>query len=330
MAKFFGFSSMKKIKLFPKIIRVLLASIYMLNAYALPKGNSAWLYGKEQSWINQIQRFNDKAVLSHRFNYLFPEAGVVHVDSKHNQLLITYDFNTTKFYKSRLKNVKILPNLSFWVANTNFKHWSNIQYKKAADSIASIVNNDPNADGVFLDLESYSATLLPFYQEFAKQLRNKKKIISVIVRPGEEDSAWFQTLGQNAFVVLYGYDLHEPNDSALPVSPEVYQRRLKTAITNLMQVAKVTHTQVMGGIPLVATTYEWEQKIDKNNPSLNLKNLYHQIDYFKVALQEYTQIQSPLYLGLSVWAFVSDFSSQKYFPLTISSKEWQLLSKYAE
>jgi len=87
-------------------------------------GNSAWLYGKEELWIKQISDYNKKQSPSCKINYLFPETGIIPIDSKHNKLIMTYDPGVTKFYKEKLKNIKIIPDLSFWVAQTNFKHWS--------------------------------------------------------------------------------------------------------------------------------------------------------------------------------------------------------------
>lgn len=305
-------------------------SLYIANGYALEKGNSAWLYGKQQAWISEIQQFNTTVSPSNRLNYLFPETSIIHIDSAHDALLMSYDPSVTAFYKQQLKNVKVIPDLSFWVANTNFKNWPVIKYQEAADKIANYINNDPNADGVFLDLESYSSNLLPFYMRLAKDFKGHNKIISVILRPGEENDTWFQALGNNAFVVLYGYDLHTSQDSILPVSPQEYQKRLTVAVNNLMKVAEKNNMPVMAGIPVIATTYEWEQKvIDKNNPSKNLVSHYKQIDYFKAALQVYNNIHSSLYLGFSIWAFVCDSKPQLqiYIPFTISSDEWKILYK---
>lgn len=299
-----------------------------INASGLPKGNSAWLYGKEESWVNQIQRFNTKVSTQNRIKYLFPETGIIHIDSLNSKLLIGYDPTVTKFYKERLKDVKIMPDLSFWVAHTNFKTWTNKQYWAAADNIAKLINEDTNADGVFLDLESYRAVLLPFYTRLVKNLQATHKIISVIVRPGQEDVTWFNTLGDNAFVVLYGYDLHLADDPILPISPEKYQQRLSLAVESLIQVAESTNMQIMGGIPVVATTYEWEQKIiDKNVPGKKMKGDYKQIDYFQSALKVYNKIQTPLYLGFSIWAFISEPKLQWYLPYTISAEEWSIMSK---
>lgn len=307
-----------------KFIFTLFSLFWFINSQALPKGNSAWIYGKRSSWITQIQDYNIHVPINQRLNYLFPEAGVVHIDSTHEALLMTYDPTVTKFYKQQLKNVAILPDLSFWVAHTNFKTWPVKKYQEAANQIAEKINEDPNADGVFLDLESYTPTLLPFYQSLVKDLQTHHKTLSVIVRPGEENTAWFKTLGNNAFVVLYGYDLHHSEDPPFPVSPEIYQQRLTVAVEHFMQVAESAHIAVMGGIPVIATTYEWEQKIVAKNRKI--KSAYRQIDYFTSALKVYDQISSSLYLGFSIWAFVSDTKSQIYFPLSISQAEWKILN----
>jgi len=73
---------------------------------------------------------------------------------------------------------------------------------------------------------------------------------------------------------------------------------------------------------------KWEEKIiDKNNPSRNLRGNYRQIDYFKSALQVYNDIHSPLYIGFSIWAFISDMKPQIeiYLPYIISDESWDLL-----
>lgn len=197
------------------------------------------------------------------------------------------------------------------------------KYQEAADQIAEKINSDSNADGVFLDLESYQPTLLPFYQTLAQDLKTHHKILSVIVRPGEENKEWFQSLGNNAFVVLYGYDLHHSEDKSFPVSPEIYQQRLAVAVDHFMQVAQSAYIPVMFGIPLIATTYEWEEKTVGGK---KLKNSYRQIDYFKAALKVYGQISSPLYLGFSIWAFVPDKKSQPYFPTHISQETWEIFT----
>lgn len=309
-----------------KTIFPLILSIFIGNAIALEKGNSAWLYGKETKWIDEIRNFNSMSSSDFRINYIFPETSVIHIDSEHKKFIMTYDVSVTQFYKKKLQEVKILPDVSFWVAHTNFKHWSVTQYQQAADQIATYINNDPNADGVFLDLESYQASLLPFYQRLEKDLEIHHKILSLIVRPGQENVTWFQALGKNAFVVLYGYDLHEEQDSSLPVSPTVYQKRLESAMTQLIKIAEMTHTPIMGGAPAIATTYEWEKKIlDHADTSKNLINSYQQIDYLNAALQTYAHINSDIYLGYSIWAFVSNTQGQMYWPLTISRASWQLL-----
>ncbi len=311
------------LKQFQSLTILIFTFLNLTNAFALPKGNSAWLYGKKEIWITQIKNYNNHAEFLKRLNYLFPETGIIHIDSTHDSLLMTYDPSVTKFYKQQLKNVKILPDLSFWVAHTTFKNWPAKKYQEAADKIAEKINNDSNADGVFLDLESYQPILLPFYQTLVKDLKIHHKILSVIVRPGQENKEWFQTLGNNAFVVLYGYDLHHPEDKSLPVSPEIYQQRLTVAVDHFMQVAKSAHLPVMCGIPLIATTYEWEQKISGVE---KLESNYRQIDYFKAALKVYDQISSPLYLGFSIWAFVSIEKFKTFFPVRISQNMWQILN----
>lgn len=301
--------------------------ICSFNVEALVQGNSAWLYGKDDQWIKKISEFNGGVSKEKRLNYLFPEVGSVHIDDKNKKIIMTYDSSVTEFYKMKLPDIRIIPDLSFWVANTNFKTWTAKQYQAAANEIVNDINQDPNADGVFLDLESYVPNLLSFYVALVHGLKSHHKILSVIVRPGQENITWFKTLGGNAFVVLYGYDLHHPEDSLLPVSPVVYQQRLNVAVDHLMQVAKVTKTPVMGGAPAIATTYEWEQKIlNKNKPGQSLQGQYRQLDYLKAALGVYKQIHSPLYMGFSIWAFILDTkaANQTYLPYQLCEEAWHL------
>lgn len=137
--------------------------LFSANVIAMPLGNSAWIYDKKSEWIEQIKSFNEHVSPTNRINYLFPNAASVHVDQKNEKLIIDYDKSVTQYYNSSLKNIKILPNLSFWVARSNFKNWPEEKYKLSADVIAAIINTDRNAHGVFLDLESYSPNMLPFY-----------------------------------------------------------------------------------------------------------------------------------------------------------------------
>ena len=320
----------KKTKVLIKLTMVLFILIFSGNAIALPEGNSAWVYGKKLDWIEQIKRFNSTVLPSHRINYLFPNTASVHVNQKSEKLIITYDKSVTQYYKHALKNIHMLPDLSFWVAKTNFTQWSKKNYELAADQITSIINNDQNADGVFLDLETYHQNMLPFYQELSKDLKKSNKMLSVIVSPGQENLRWFKSLGKNAFVVLYGYDLHQSGDSVLPVPPNEYRKRLEVAVNNIVKVAHACNIPVMIGIPAIATTREWHKRIDLNHPNKIITNPYHQIDYFIEALKVCQNLSSSrLYLGFSLWAFVKDVKNQQFFPLIISPAEWNLLYNYA-
>lgn len=303
--------------------------LMMSKLYAFPSGNSAWVYGKNTGWIDQVSVFNSQVNLKCRLNYLFPETAIIHVDQKKNQLVFNYDPSVTLFYKSKLHNVKILPDFSFWVAHTNFMQWSEKEYQSAAKMIADKINQDPNADGVFLDLENYKPVLLPFYKTLASSLRKNHKIISVIVRPGQEDLAWFNALGDNAFVVLYGYDLHQSNDGTYPVSPSIYKERLKSAYIHFVKVSNASHIPVMGGVPAIATSYEWEKKIITLNKSTQvLESHYLQMDYLKAALEVYhSGLQPERNMGYSIWAFVDgkDLSRIHELPYQISEARWNLL-----
>lgn len=308
-----------------KYLHWLFIFLLSTNATALTPGNSAWLYGKNESWIQTINAFNQKNKKSRQLNYLFPEIGSLHIDNENKKIILTYDPSITQFYKTQLPNIKIMPDISFWVANTNFKTWSPKEYQAAAKCIAGHINQDKNADGVFLDLESYKPSLLPFYVALVKELSTHHKLLSVIVRPGQENIAWFNALGKNAFVVLYGYDLHQPQDGRLPVSPIIYESRLSSAMNHLMQTAEITHTPIMGGVPVIATTYEWEQKMTQTGHYLH--GQYRQIDYLKAALTVYRNNHSENYMGFSIWAFVlgSKIEAQRYLPNQISKENWGLL-----
>lgn len=317
-----------KLSFFSKSLSLFALVVLMSNTEAMTPGNSAWLYDKSDVWVSEISHFNQSVPPKHRLNYLFPETAIIHIDSEKNTLLMTYDASVTKFYKSRLPHCQILPDLSFWVANTSFKTWSPLEYERAAKRIVDLINQDPNADGVFLDLETYQPSFLPFYRTLVAGLNKTHKVLSVIVRPGQENKTWFDVLGKNAFIVLYGYDLHHPEDTELPVSPETYQARLQAATNHLVSVAETTQTPFMGGLPLIATTYEWEEKIYQHpDNKRHLKNTYPQIAYAKAALETYQHISSKLALGYSIWAFVSHQKSQTqiYLPDTINDESWALL-----
>ena len=302
-------------------IFILIASIFLsANVSALSYGNAAWLYGKKTTWIQKISEMNN---INYQFRYLIPEAAVVHVDAGNNRLVYRYDRSVTAFYKEKLPRVKVLPDFSFWVAKTSFMHWRKGDYVLAAKAIAADVNQDSNADGVFLDLENYKPVLLPFYKTLSLELKKSHKILSVIVRPGQENVEWFKALGDNAIVVLYGYDLHEAGDGDYPVSPRVYQKRLNAAFKHFIDVAVTSHTYAMGGLPAIATTYEWEKKII--SPTKTLTNPYPMIDYTNAALAVYHNHATPFYLGHTLWAFVDTKKNFKELPVNISPTVWQNL-----
>ncbi len=287
--------------------------------------NSAWLYGKNASWVEMISAFNDKGGSRCQFGYLFPETAVVHVDERRRRLVYQYDSSVTAFYKEKLPNVKVLPDFSFWVGKTNFMHWQKDDYISAARLIAADINEDKNADGLFLDLENYQPVLLPFYKTLSSELKKTHKILSVIVRPGQENANWFKAMGHNAIVVLYGYDLHEANDGEYPVAPDIYKARLNKVFSDFIKVAETSHTYAMSGIPVIATTYEWEQKIV--SPTKTLTNPYPQIDYTNAALQVTQHQHTPLYLGYTVWAFTEPKNNTPFheLPYKISPMAWKML-----
>ncbi len=295
------------------------------NTFASNAFNSVWLYGKNASWVEMISAFNHSSGSSCQFGYLFPETAVVHVDEGGHRLMYRYDKSVTAFYKEKLPNVKVLPDFSFWVAKTNFMRWQKQDYIAAAKLIAADVNKDKSADGVFLDLENYQPVLLHFYKTLSSELKKTHKILSVIVRPGQENADWFKTMGDNAIVVLYGYDLHEANDGDYPVSPDIYKARLNKAFIHFIKITQTSHTHAMSGIPVIATTYEWEQKIV--SPTKTLTNPYPQIDYINAALQVTQNQHTPLYLGYSVWAFTEPKNNTPFneLPYKISPAAWKIL-----
>ena len=87
---------------------IVISSLMLPCAFALPRGNSAWVYGIKDSWVEQIQGFNAGVKKSHQFKYLFVDVGSATVKDNGRQLVIAYDKRRTRFYKKKLKDVKIL------------------------------------------------------------------------------------------------------------------------------------------------------------------------------------------------------------------------------
>lgn len=308
---------------FKHIVSLVLSFVWMPICFALQPGNSAWVYSFKPSWVDHIKQVNASSQASNHFHYLFVNVGNVSVNSDH-LLNIHYNHHRTQQLKKKLPNIHILANLSFWVKGTKFFKWSPAEYKKAADKIAHLVNQDPYVSGAFLDLEIYKPCLLPFYKELKDKLNQKDKILAFIVRPGEETKHWFEQTGSNSIAVLYGYDLHHPDDPSKPVSPKTYGKRLQKAVNHFVKTADQAKQHFMIGIPAIATTYEWH--CEEVMSGAVLKNPYPQIDYFKQARAVTQSIQSKYYLGNSVWALVAKTKHHIRSPLVISTQEWKLLS----
>lgn len=254
------------------ILLLIMITALTPTCLALQSGNSAWVYGFKPGWVKHIKQINLSSKMANHFHYLFVNVGNISVDSDHHHLKIHYNHQRTKEFKKHLPNVVILANLSFWIKDTGFFKWHPAEYKKAADKIAQLINQDSHVSGVFLDLEIYKPCLLPFYKELTIKLNQQGKILAFIVRPGEETQQWFEQTGNNSLAVLYGYDLHHAEDSSMPVNHKTYAKRLQKAVNHFVATASKAKQHFMIGIPAIATTYEWHREQLKNGSVL--KNPY--------------------------------------------------------
>src|SRR5581483_10287710 len=150
--------------------------IHTVYASDLKRGNSAFLYGKNNAWISQIKKYNAAVPVKNRINYLFPLSGRAHVSEGQDVLSVTYDPSVTAFYKTQLPNAKILANISFRSKNSSFGHLTPEAYIRAADQIARVILADPSIDGIHLDIEIYGDNMLPFYRQLSDTLRSHGKI----------------------------------------------------------------------------------------------------------------------------------------------------------
>jgi len=309
------------------IIFVMLAFLAQaVYASDLKKGNSAFLYGRNNAWISQIKKYNAAVPAENRISSLFPLVGRAHVSEGQDVLSVTYDPSVTAFYKTQLPHARILANISFRSKNSSFGHLTPEAYVRAADQIARVILADPSVDGVHLDVEIYGDNMLPFYRRLSDTLRSHGKITALFASSSGISEDLLEALGDNAMIVLYGYDLFDDADRDKPVSPDIYKERLKMAVRSLGKKIHHAPSAFMVGIPAVATVHEWEYKTACSGSNCQtVKSGYRQQEYFSKALEVIRDVQDEKYMGYVIWAFVDNKDNQAYLPLDISDAEWEMM-----
>ena len=48
-----------------------------------------------------------------------------------------------------------------------------------------------------------------------------------------------------------------------------HQQRLQIGVNHFIKIASITHAPIMGGVPAIAPTYEWKQRIVNRHNIIN-------------------------------------------------------------
>ncbi len=294
-----------------------------------PRGISAWVYDYSEGRMQAIRDYNSQVPDQRKFNYLFPYCGSLTATGK-GEYHLYYKGWLSSVFKPKLRNCLVLPIVDGW-HNGQFNDWTKEQYEEAAQQVAEKIINDPNADGVQMDIEPYNNGQLYFYQHLGKLLRAKGKILTHFLwgHTPQNDPAIFKACD---IVVLSGYDYHPENKSA-----QEYGKMLADGVNNMLRLARSVNGKLMVGIPVMPSCHEYEYKqgdcghVDTGNK---------QTDYISQAVEVLCRYQDdPNYIGWALWQF-SDSGNKplggcpdrcpRYPGGAVPQEHWDLLIKFCQ
>jgi hypothetical protein len=268
-----------------------------IDAGAEPaKGISAWLYANKQSFADQLAAY-DTAVqtksdgASRRLKYLFPWAGTVRITgTTYDPQHVTLDLSTTAtaFYASRLPGVVMLANVDSF-DGAMLSSWSPADQQKLAVQIAQHVLDDPNAQGVHVDIEPYDDRQVPFYKELRAKLNSNGRIVTIFT------SKMSGPIYENVdVVVLSGYDVGA-------TAPSNYARVLECMIRPALQSAQNAGSYLMVGIPASASWEEYAYRTSDGG-TCDKDTGFTQEEWLDAALKAVCPHHyDSHYLGVSLW-----------------------------
>jgi hypothetical protein len=270
------------------------------------KGWGCWLYGKQDSFANDINSYNEQASLEERIRYIFAYSGTLDLQT----LNLSYDINVTMFYAQRISGAYVLPMID---SSSGLSSLSSTQLNTLSANVAMKLNNDPYASGVHFNIEPDDPKLPEFLMYLRSHLIRSDFIITVTVGNSSVSSElpitfWENLFFQTDFIVLMNYDLAsdiQEGDCSYG-SVDNYYLKAKSKATELLQLASFYDGFVMIGVPGIATHHEFEMRV-KNDGTIEysghamIEYLESGLDAVETTLQEMDENN---YIGISIWSFL--------------------------
>jgi hypothetical protein len=296
---------------------------------ALLQGNSAWAYTMDASNAAAINSYEASAPPNGHFKYFFPDCASVDIGPAGSRTFNISAYGSAaamvSFYKGLLPNAMIMPIIESGCGGncgTIFNGWSVTDMQWAADQTAAFVTTTASTwgsiGGIHLDLETYHDSHLAYYLRLRQDLNALGYRLSFFA-PVSSNSQFFSAAD---FVVFSGYDLGLSGGTA--ETPGAYGNKLGTDVSGLMNLAQATGGYLMVGLPLAASTTEFETYLC-GSCGAPAPSGYSQSQYVSAAAEVLCPYTSNAhFLGVSAW--VMELTGNSYTPAAPSQASWNILS----
>ncbi len=297
-------------------------------------------------WIPNITAFNKEASTGKEISCLYPYTGdiemyctgpsdCVYTGPKKN-VFVYYDVGlpSIKAYHDAFPNVVMLPIIDGSTKSALLKAltYSDVG-TNTADLLVEQVCNDPNSDGVFLDLEPFDISVpgqFAFYSQLAKRFvespcvdtnHPKGRIFGAFLSPGRVKD-WSQVkaaFGNVGYAAVSGYDIKDTNPPT-PTSIQLYHSSVTGMLTTMDAASTKFKIAYKVVVPWAASFGEFNKygKYDPSNPPTDFQLIKDytsegitQLAYVQAARAIITAVcKSAYYLGMDGWSW-SQYKSPK-------------------
>ena len=329
-------------------------------AVTFPKGRCALLYddisttgpaGKKTQdpghWIPNITAFNAGASAGKEIACLYPYAGDIEMNctdssncvytGPNKNVFVYYDvgLKSIKAYHDAFSAAAILPIID---GNTKSALLKALSYTEVgtntADLVVKQVCNDPNADGVFFDLEPLdicSPGQFAFYSEISKQFSSsacidakhpKGRVFGAFISP-HKICDWGKlkaAFGNVGYAAVSGYDIKDTNPPT-PTSIQLYHSSVTSMLMTMNKASVANKLPYKVVVPWAASFGEFNKygKYDSSNPLSDFKLIK---DYTPEGITQLAYVQaaraiilavckSAYYLGMDGWSWTQYKSPNK-------------------
>jgi len=288
-------------------------------------------------WVDWLNEYNQNTAEEHQIKTLFFYGGNVEIYGRGagesspeipidpSNVFVYYDFDSrmaAELYKDVIGVQNLLPVVDgridswlLWPLNPNLDHVGEIVAQKMTECYL----NDGKLKGIQIDLEPFnisSSGQFTMYRKLkelfeGKEQRNRAFYSNFFFPSKLSDSEWQlmqEAFGKQSFVIVSGYDLGK-GEAGLAHSPEHYSLAFQKEVEIMMQKASEHDLYFMVGIPVSASTYEFE--VSTKDGVIDTMSGYRQIDYIKAAFEVIERLklrEHPHFLGFSLWGLSTSMS----------------------